>query len=63
MRSLRIVCGIAVLLSALHFIHLLHHAFAMNMPHGAGFWALFLLAIVIDLFCFIGGYLLLKPSA
>jgi hypothetical protein len=59
MRALRIVTGIAVWLNALHFVHAIHHFSANNAPLGVGGWAAMCAAIVIDLLCFAGGFLLL----
>ena len=60
MRALRIVCGIAVLLVAIHFIHGIHHVISHNSAHGAGFWALVVAAAVVDVLAIIGGVLLLR---
>ena len=63
MRALRIVSGIAVLLTAIHFIHAIHHFMFFHAGHSAGAWAAALAAVLIDLFAFIGGVLLLKSAA
>jgi len=60
MRALRIVCGTAVLLVAIHFVHGIHHVISHNSAHGAGFCAAVALAAVVDVFAIIGGVLLLK---
>jgi hypothetical protein len=63
MRALKIVCGIAVLLVALHMIHGIHHVVSHNGAHGAGMWTLAVIAGVVDLLAIIGGVLLLKPGS
>jgi len=60
MKALRIASGVAVLLMALHFIHLVQHFFAENPLHGLAFAGALAAAIVIDGLTFVGGVLLLK---
>ena len=62
MRALNIVCGIAVLLTTLHFAHGIHHIYAQGHHHEPVFRAAMALAAVIFIFSFIGGCLLLKRS-
>lgn len=62
MRALKIVCGIAVLLVAFHMVHGIHHVVSHDGAHGAGMWALVLTAVVVDVFAFVGGVLLLRRS-
>jgi Na+-driven multidrug efflux pump len=63
MRILSIVCGIAVIIMSLHFVHFLHH-FIIQPPHEAQqalvYWGGVSLAVVMDILSFIGGCLLLK---
>ena len=61
MRVLKILSGIAVLLNALHLAHAVHHFYALDPRHNLAFWAGALLAVIIDLLSFIGGYMLLRP--
>ena len=62
MRLLQVLSGIAVLLLALHFIHMLHHFFA-EMPHDSPlFWAGLAVGVAVDVLAFIGGCLLLRRS-
>ena len=62
MRVLKILSGIAVLLNALHFAHVIHHFYSLDPVHGPGFWAGIALAVVIDIFSWIGGYFLLRSG-
>lgn len=62
MRILKILSGIAALLTALHFAHAIHHFYFLHPVHSPGFWAATSLAIVIDILTFWGGYLLLRPG-
>ena len=59
MRVLRIVAGIAVLLNSLHFVHAIHHFAVHHGPHTSAGWAAIAGAILLDLLCFVGGFLLL----
>ncbi|HKS81359.1 MAG TPA: hypothetical protein VJR23_07615 [Candidatus Acidoferrales bacterium] len=61
MRALNIACGIAVLLLSLHMIHAIQH-FLAEPPdgfHGAPFACAVAFAVVVDIFSFIGGCLLI----
>jgi hypothetical protein len=62
MRVLKILSGIAVLLNSVHLAHAMHHFYALDPQHNLAFWAGMVLAILIDLLCFVGGYMLLKPG-
>lgn len=62
MRTLQILSGIAVLLLALHFIHVLHH-FYVETPHDSPiFWAGIVTATAVELLAFAGGFMLLRRS-
>ena len=55
--------GVAVLLLALHFTHMLHHVF-VEWPHDSPyFWAGMMAGVMVWIFSFIGAYLLLRRSA
>jgi len=54
--------GVAVLLLTLHFTHLLHHAYAEWSHDSPYFWAGMAAGVVVWIFSFIGGVLLLKRS-
>jgi hypothetical protein len=63
MRILNILCGVAVLFMTLHFAHLLHHFLVHHSDpsaHTLAFWAAFAGAVVVGVFSFLGGCLLLR---
>ena len=62
MRTLQKLSGIAVLLLALHFIHVLHHFFVESPHDSPVFWAGMVTAMIVDLLAFIGGVVLLRRS-
>jgi hypothetical protein len=62
MRVLKIVSGIAVILTALHFAHAIHHFYAMEPTRGPGLWAALLCAGLVDLLALVGGSLLIRQS-
>jgi hypothetical protein len=58
MRILPQITGGAVLILALHGIHLIHHFYGV-MPHHGALFGLGMMAIVcVDALSFMGGYLL-----
>jgi hypothetical protein len=64
-RILNMVCGVAVLILTLHFLHLLHHFLDHTTDPSArtpAFWAGFSAAIVLGVFSFLGGCLLLRRA-
>jgi hypothetical protein len=62
MGALRIVSGIAVLITSLHMGHAMHHFFAHASEHSGPFWAGMVLAGISGVFSFVGGCLLLRPD-
>jgi hypothetical protein len=62
MQTVQKLSGIAVLLLALHFIHVLHHFYVETAHDNPIFWAGMVTAVVVDLLAFIGGFMLLRRS-
>jgi uncharacterized membrane protein len=65
MRILHVVCGIAVLLNALHLTHAIHHfssAASTQDVQSPFFWAGIATASLVGILSFLGGILLLKRS-
>ena len=62
MRILNLVCGIAVLLTTLHFSHGIHHFVIHNTTWSVGMWALLAAGAVVWIFSFIGGCLLVRSA-
>lgn len=60
MRVLRIICGIAILLNALHLGHAIQHFYSLDPDHGAGFWAGIAAAAAVGVLSFTGGCLLIR---
>ncbi len=60
MRTLKIICGIAVLFMSVHMVHAIHHFHNMrNEMSGSMFWGLMILALLADILSFVGGIVLL----
>jgi hypothetical protein len=62
MRTLKIVCGIAVILATLHIAHGVHHIVHVageQSMHGPALWGGMLAAAVVARFSLTGGVLLL----
>ena len=65
MRTLRIICGVAVLLATLHMAHGIHHFLVHASDfdfHGPAFWGGTALAIIVGVLSFLGGCLLLRTA-
>ncbi len=62
MRTLNLVCGIAVLFTTLAFGHIMHHHLMHSGQRDPAFWSLFSLAAVVLIFSLIGGCLLLRRN-
>ncbi len=63
MRTLNILSGFAVLLTTLAYAHLVHHfsAYAFDHPPTTtSFWASLAFGVVVGIFSFVGGCLLLR---
>jgi len=65
MRTLKIVCGIAVLLNSLHLAHAVDHFSHQAVRdglHGLALWGSIALVAVVGVLSFVGGCLLLKRT-
>ena len=63
MRILNIVCGITILLTTVAFGHMIHHFFSFSPQESYQspiFWMGMAFAVVVEIFTFIGGCLLLR---
>jgi len=61
MRTVRILCGLAVLIATLAYGHLVYH-FYSSAPHDNPIlWVGLVFAIIVGAFSFLGCALLLKP--
>jgi hypothetical protein len=60
MRILNILCGLAVLFTALAYTHLLHHHFLGEPHRDAAFLAGWAALAIVEVLSFIGGCLLLR---
>jgi hypothetical protein len=66
MRVLNTVCGVAVLLNALHMGHAVHYFLtiaAQESMHGVEMWAGVIAAVIVGILSFVGGCLLLRQPA
>ena len=66
MRILNIVCGVAVLINALHLAHAVHHFFTKSVPmglNGTALWGGVGAGVIVAGLSFIGGCLLLRRVA
>lgn len=63
-RVLNIICGIAVLYTALAHAHILHHLLTMHAQdmQRPAFLTQVLVGVLAELLCFVGGVLLLLGS-
>ena len=62
MRALRIICGLAVIITTVHLAHGIHHFHAHSMQNGMqgiALWGSTALAVVIGTLSLIGGVLLI----
>jgi hypothetical protein len=62
MRALRIICGIAVIVTTVHLAHGIHHFHSHSMQdgfRGIALWGSTALAVVIGALSLIGGVLLI----
>jgi hypothetical protein len=62
MRILNILSGIAILITTAAYVHMLHH-FSKDAPRDNPlFWAGLAFAVLVGIFAFIGGCLLLRQG-
>jgi hypothetical protein len=60
MRVLNILSGIAILITTAAYAHLLHHFAKEAANNNPVFWAGMVFAVLVGIFAFIGGCLLLR---
>jgi len=66
MRLLNRVCGVAVLLNSLHLAHAIQHFSAISLAegmHGPALWAGIAAGVLVGIFSFLGGGLLLRRNS
>lgn len=60
MRGLKIVCGISVLILAVHMAHPIYHFLSMrNEMPAAYYWGILLVGLLSEVFSFVGGIFLI----
>jgi F0F1-type ATP synthase membrane subunit c/vacuolar-type H+-ATPase subunit K len=64
MRVLSFFSGLAVLFSSLALMHIVHHFAdrALESDRTPAFWIMIIVTLIIDVFSFIGGILLLRRA-
>jgi hypothetical protein len=65
MRALKIICGLAVIITTVHLAHGIHHFNAHAMQsglHGIALWGSTALAVIIGVLSLIGGVLLIAKN-
>lgn len=62
MRVLNVLCGVSVLLLAVHFTHVMHHVLVHPPMHSPLFWIGVVFATIVWVLSFVGGCLLLRTG-